>query len=248
MKEKEIEKLEKEIKTINSENLQNLMLLIKQSVSNLLNYMTNVKVQTDIPKQLIKIIFDFWAIIKEEKKIYDFLLLQAKYTQEEDVNNFLAEIADLNEQTFTYFYNYLNHIQNTIGCNQHFKNPQKRKITLLTESDEYQKKACNIVLTKDLIKELLDYEKEFWDFIESKTLIIPTEDFKVDWFYNDNNVEIVKVLVPEVRNLNTALINIQAFSSAYILYSSPNVKKSDGHNTQDDIKSYYLKMTNYFKK
>ena len=79
--------------------------------------------------------------------------------------------------------------------------------------------------TFEEVKTYLNYENEFWNFINKKIKFIDGSVEENKFFYStlmkfdfNNNLKDIKVIVPFVTDLKTALVNIHEFCHAHDLY------------------------------
>lgn len=101
----------------------------------------------------------------------------------------------------------------------------KKDFDTLIETDEYRKKLCSLTLSMEDIKSFLDYKQEFWKYIETRLIFIDSH-FEEDKDFYGVNIKLddyrclmdMKVMVPTIINLETALVNVHEFHYAYQLF------------------------------
>ena len=113
------------------------------------------------------------------------------------------------------------------------------------------------------IEDFLKYPEEFWQYIDIRTIIVDShipeerEFYGVNLKMSNNKLSDIKVFVPEIINLETALINIHEFRIAYNLYQELGnaISKEDswyelsGKESVKEFKKSYFKnkCRNIFK-
>jgi len=235
-----------EMQEIKKQNLEELFLIIKYSFENLINSIFCKKSKTEIPKKCYNIVKEFNKIIKEERKILNFLINHISYIEENNLKDFIEKLDELNEQTINYFYQYLDNIEDAIELNDVLRiAPEKRNFKTLPENNELKKEACNLILSKELVKNFLGYEEEFWKFIDARSIFSDdVTDYKIEWEYNFGSQIRLRLILPEIKNLDTALSCVKAYNKAHILYFCDH--KTKLNNPDEKIKKYYKRMINYF--
>ena len=89
--------------------------------------------------------------------------------------------------------------------------------------DELNKKI-NKNFNLDDIKQFLDYDDNFWNYIKFKTLYIDSNMDNSKYFYGvltkiiNNTLIDIQVIVPNIIDLKTLLINIHEYTHAHDLY------------------------------
>ena len=89
--------------------------------------------------------------------------------------------------------------------------------------DELNKKI-NKNFNLDDIKQFLDYDNNFWNYIKFKTLYIDSNMDNSKYFYGvltkiiNNTLIDIQVIVPNIIDLKTLLINIHEYTHAHDLY------------------------------
>lgn len=232
-----------EMQEIKKQNLEELFLIIKYSFENLINSIFCKKSKTEIPKKCYNFVKEFNKIIKEERKILDFLINHISYIEENNLKDFIEKLDELNEQTINYFYQNLDSVEDAIEFDD-VLNPAKREFKTLPENIEIKKEACNIVLSRDFLKAYLGYEDAFWKFIDARSVFSDEiTEYQMEWEYNLGSQIKMNLVLPEIKDLNTALNCVKAYNKAHILYFYNN--KTRLNHPEEEIKKYYKRMINY---
>jgi len=234
-----------EINKIKEENWEELYLIIKYSFGTLLNYMFFSRSKMNVPKTSLNIVVNFIKTFKEERKILNFIINHISYIEEEQLEFFLEKLNNLNEQTINYLYTNLDNIEDAIDLNDENRMITPKNFELLPENRNIKIDVCNLVLSKNFLKSYLGFESDFWTFIDARTIF--TDEVKtaqMDWEYHLGSQIKLKLYLPPIINLETALIAVKAYNKAHILYLSNN--KTSLENSEENIKKYYFNIQKYF--
>ena len=222
-------------------------------------YFNSTKVfgkESEITKDIIKVWKEYFSIVREENKIYNFLIRNYKMLDVNEVEEFMAIMYELCEKTMEYYYKVLEDIDIACDMEKEWKGKRCNKIfNTLIEDNEYREKIYGLTLKDEEIENYLGYPKEFWDYIDVRTIIIdshiPEEnDFCGINLKIDKDILVdIKVFVPDIVNLETALINIYYFNNAYDLYCRLGQKvdvneenyRVMGQKKVEEFKTKYLK-------
>ena len=194
----------KEIKEIKKQNFETLLLTLKYSVETMIESVDGIN-------QSMQVLEDVYQIINEEKRLLNFIKVNLKKIDANELDNLLDSLDELNEETIKYYY----HLLDNITCDKLLEKNYRRISTLL-DTDKFRKEIFGLCLSmKDIIK-YLDYSPEFWEYILPRTTRIDEESF-----YQVNikcDAQEIRVFVPNIINLETAKINIHEFKHAYDMY------------------------------
>ena len=215
-----------DIKNIKKENIEEIILITKYCLNTYINSVIvfgfNSKVTQDITNVLKEVI----NIIKEEHNMLNFLKEYTKDSNVNEVNNFIIELDILNEETIQYYYHVLDGIEDACDIELEWKaNRPVKHFKSLIDSYDYHKKLYGLILSTEDIKKFFNYPKEFWNYIDKKTYLLDSRLEQNKDFYGVNmklNEEKyltdIKIFIPEIINLETALINVHEIKHAYDLY------------------------------
>ncbi len=225
MVNKELEILKDEIREINSQNNEELIIITNQFIEAYAYSFLTYGLTHEITRDTLKLFCEFKSIIDEEKNLYRFMLKMGFKIDLQECYEIIDALDELNVDTYTYYNQTLNDI--IVSCEtkcvdraKHYK----RNFKTLIETSEYIDKVIGLTLTFSDVKTYLNYEEEFWDFIDSKITIIDsrTENNKYGVFINDDNIEI---FIPYIINLETANKCKEILTKAYNIYKEKYIKK-----------------------
>ena len=226
MDKKERKILLDEIKNINSLNHEQKRFMFKIFIETYLHSMISYGFNDEITNEVRTLWSTITTIDKEEKRIYNFII---NNSDKIDINSALELIDlldELNEETIKYYTDAFEDILDSCEMKVKWRaQHRKKKFNTLLETDEYKLNAFGLTLNIDKVKEFLNYPEEFWNYIEDKTAYLDNNIEENQAFYSvlmkfdeDNNLTDMRVYVPIINNLSTALINIHEFKHAYDIY------------------------------
>lgn len=220
----------------------------------LINYGNNY-----ITKDSYNIYKQFRLIQKEEQKIHKFILKNSKNITFEKFSELIELLEQLNEETMIYYINALNDIITACQTkNELYAAHEKKNFDTLIDTDEYRIQVSGLTITKEEIKEFLNYPQEFWKYVETKIKRIDGSKKENEIFYvtlmkfdEDNKLlSDIKVLIPYVTDIKTAQVNVHELKHAYDLYqrlgqeideNNPEYEESAISLEQEFRKKYVLK-------
>ena len=135
---------------------------------------------------------------------------------------------ELNDKTVEYYYEVIEEIEDAVDMGEERRGirPVKHFPTLI-QSSSYANEVKGLALNKQAIRDFLGYEKEFWDYISSMDntdVIVSYEVAKniayANPLYNGETslVTGVKMYIPEIADLSSALLAIQTYEKAYSIW------------------------------
>jgi predicted metal-dependent hydrolase len=184
----------------------------------------------EVTRDSVKMFKDFKKILDEEKNIHDYMLNQSLSIDKEECFKLLEKLEELNEKTVKYYYEAFGDIID--ACSTNFPDRARhmsKNFNTLIESDEYRKCLEGLTIGLRSIKLRLDFEDEFWDYIDDKTYILNKDEIDNCGIREDDNG--FSIYVPSIVSLETANMNMQIFMEAY--------KKID--------KSFYMKKKDFLR-
>lgn len=226
MNELELKDLKNDIKEIKYKNIEEIFLMAKYCLIAYAKSIFAYGRNHFITLEVIQVWKEFFKIIMEEKYILGYLVKNGLFEDFEEVNNFLFKLDNVNEETIQYYYDVLDGIETACEMNMEWKAMRPRKeFSTLIETDFYRKNLFFFTFSMGDVKNFLGYEEEFWKYIEKRVLLIDShiqednEFFGVNMKFDDNQcLSDIKVFVPKIINLETALVNVHEFHHAYCLY------------------------------
>lgn len=240
--------LKKDILNIRFQNIEEIILMVKYCLVAYAKSVISFGFKHSVTSEVVRVWKEFLSIVIEEKNLLNKIVEYGLFVDVDEVYNFLDELDDLNEETILYYYRVLDDIETACEMGDSWRATRpKRDFRTLIEIDEYRKKLYALTLSLENVKEFLGYEEDFWIYIKTRVLFLDSHFEEDNDFYgvniklDDSNFLIdMKVLVPRIINLETALVNVHEFNHAYYLY------KTLGYPiVNDDI--FYEEMTKSYE-
>lgn len=184
---------------------------------------------SNVTRDNLNVIKEMFSILKKERQLLNYML---QHLGEFDVNaaeEVVHILDDLNDKTVEYYYSVIEEIEDAVDMKEERRGIRPRKeFPTLIQSNSYANEVVALTLNKKAIREFLGYEEEFWKHIEDddKSHIRTTYEGAVNLAYAnamlnaDGTVNRVKLYIPEIADLNSALLAIKIYQKAYAIYKS----------------------------
>ncbi len=165
-------------------------------------------IETGLFKENYTLLKKFLESIREEHLILNFLRGNLKIIDSDALNEYLDKLDDANTEMVQYIYDFLD-------------DNDERNFEFLPGKIDYRKEAYALTLTEKEIKKFLNFPKDFWNYVSKRITEVDDPTFYGVHYKmnNDEIVEDIKILVPEITNLQTAKVYIHEMKHAFDLYS-----------------------------
>lgn len=221
--------IKEEITELKNSNIEEFIFILKYYLETWFNAVFSFGPTHKVTKDCNKIFKEMCSIFKEESLLCDFILYKGKDMDCAEVYKFKDKLDDINEETLLYYVKLLDDIASACDTKQEFRATRLPKdFNTLIDNYDYRKELYGLILNMDTIKEFLNYPQEFWDYVMPKVRVVDifesqnehSMNYEVIMKLDSNNcLTDMRVIVPEIINLTTALINIHEFKHAYDLYN-----------------------------
>lgn len=206
-------------------------------------------------KETIKAFQEFRKILNAENNLYYYLYKHSKKTHIESVDIYLQELFELGGDTIDYYYEFVDNIQVACDLNQkHRIIRDKKSFKTLIESNEFFAKLLEILIDEDELLKFLNISKEFMNYINEENLRTIYVDYNdelerefigVNYKIDENGcLQDIKLFVPEIINLPSAMLYLHTCFSAFELYKKLNQEITD-EEVQDIAKKASERMKSY---
>ena len=207
--------------------------------------------KSKVTKDNLNVIKEMFKILYTERKIFNYILknLDRFYlSSTEDVINMLDE---LNGKTVEYYYHVIEDIEDACELKEELRGTRPRKeFPTLIQSSSYANEVVALALNKKAVIEFLGYEEDFLKFIKDRDNC----DLKVEAetasnivavvpIMHEDDVADVKFILPEVVDLETALLAIKTYQKIYSIYKcigGPLVKDEISQDKAIQFENDYL--------
>lgn len=189
----------------------------------LLRFGSNSKVTRDN----LNVIKEMFSILKTEREMLNFILRNLDKFEINSAQDVVQMLDDLNDKTVEYYYEVIEEIEDAVDIGEEFRGTRPRKnFPTLIQSEQYANEVKGLALSKQSIREFLGYEEEFWNYIahmDKTDVRVPFEGHEVlshaiPLYDGDDIVTGLKMYIPEISDLASALLAIQTYEKAYSIW------------------------------
>lgn len=221
MNQCEEKELIKEIGNIKKQNVEEIILMIQYCLTTYIKSLMIFGFQSTVTKDVVSIWKEFCDILIEERNIMNVLLQYKGLGDFTQIITLVDSLNRLNENTIRYYYDVLDDIEVACEMKTEWRAKRKKKpFETLMETKSYHRQACALLLNMDDIKTFLNYPPTFWKYIEKRLI------YTDDCFFHGVNMKMdaneclvdMKIMIPIITNLQTALVTIHELKHAYDLY------------------------------
>lgn len=183
-----------------------------------------------VTQDIFKVWNEYFSIKKKESKIFSYLLKKKRDIDYSSfsVDGFLTDLDDLSEQTDEYYLKILEDIEVACQMGDEYRAKRMPKdFRTIIDDDEIVDELLESTLNKKDIIKFLKLPRKFIKFMEKdsfRSYELSEEEDK-SFFYGVNykedengSLSDIKLIVPTIMDLKTALINISEYHKAYELY------------------------------
>lgn len=242
--------LKEDIRVIKKEQIQDIMEMFGNWFLSYLYCLVRFGIEHEVTKDTGKAFKEYLDIIREEKRLFSIMLKYAKSENYDLLNGLLEDLNMLSFKTEEYYAQFFSDVKDSAILKQSWrgKRPIKNFETLI-ETDEYQERLSSLQVTFLDVKNFLNYEEEFWQYFDENVKWFDTldvsleEEFYVGYSLDDNDcIDELELVLPEVIDLQTALCLIDCLQNAYELYKLLGKKERE---VEDNSKAYCEKFKAY---
>lgn len=251
----------KDINFMKRGSIGEMLLIIKFSLISYLKCLLVFGHKSIITKDNLNVIKEMFDILKLEKKILKYILKNIKQFNLNATIEVMMMLDELNERTIRYYYDVIDDIETAADMHNVFRALRaSNNPPTLIQSYSYVTVVISLAENIESLKLFLGFEEEFWNYIQNKVEIIEFDftyscEFPdVEPIIKDDIVVDIKIKVPKVINLQSALIAIREYKKAYELYTMIGCKYDKNKIVDDEAlqkkycEEYLLKKAkNQFK-
>lgn len=182
--------------------------------------------KSDVTKDNLNVIREMFKVVKTERLLLNFILKNVNNFNIDAAQNVVDTMDELNDKTIEFYYSVIDEIEDAVDMNEERRGIRPRKnFSTLIQTDTYTSLVVALAENKDSVRSFLGFEDEFWEYIGSceHSVEVPSNiaeeiSYVTALLDHDGNVSGIKMLVPEVIDLNTALLAIRCYVRAHSLY------------------------------
>lgn len=231
------------------DNLHYIFYFSKTCITAMIQSIKTFGINSKATKEIIKAFIEYRKTLIAETNLYNYLYYRLKIAEFDAVDGFLQDLFTLSDDTYAYYDDYLEEI--LVACElkqEHRIIREKKNFQTLIESNEFFDRLLEILIDEDDVLDYLHVSKEFMEFINEQDLRtiyvnyndeLEREFIGVNYKLDENGLlKDLKLFVPTIIDLNTALIYCHTVSSAFELFKLLGKKVTP----EDDAK--ILKISN----
>ncbi len=254
--------IEKELMKNRDLNFEEHALMTIYSIKSYLAALFKFGIKSETARDALRVKKEFVRILKEEDKIFLFLLTNIYNIDLEALDNMVGMLDELNERTVKYYYGVLDDIDEAVemGDERRAKRMPKNFDTLI-ESKSYRQELMGLVENHKTIRDFLNYPDEFWEFMKDRYRTVEMDPESIEHeagigrrsYDKDGNLDDFTMVCPKPVDLHSALAALRLWAEAYEHFKSIG-KHAALYDTKplDDLKLQYLdhlsdKAANAFK-
>ena len=247
--EEQKEQLARSIASMERANIRDVLSITKECIGRYGQVITTFGFRSPLASEVKGYAKQIRKISKIERKIFDFIINNIDSINLEEAQEIVADIYDLNEQTYHELIHRIVCIE--IACNtkdlRHLETKPAPQ-TLLTNNDIQMRVLC---LTKKLadVKNFLNYEPEFWEFIKPKLNIEPSPAYiavhtcGLKPIQDENgNLATFYTIIPQVVDMETGMIAADILKRAHDLYACVGKSYADALKTSGRVDAELYKQ------
>lgn len=218
--------LVKDIENMKNGQLEEMILVSFYSLSSYFKSLIVFGGNSEITKDNINVIREIFQILKTERLLLNFILKNIDKFNIGAAQDVVNTIDELNDKTIEYYYSVMDDIEDAIDMKEERRGIRpKSNFRTLVQTDTYINQVFALAENRTNIKAFLKFEDEFWKYIEDKEhcVEVPFDiaekiSYVTALLDENGNVSGLKMLVPEVVDLNTALLAIRCYVRAHDVY------------------------------
>ena len=219
------EEVTEDIKSMKKGSYEQMWLITMYSLSSYFKSLFAFGSRSNVTKDNLNVIKEMFSILKTEREMLNFILRNLDKFEINATQDVLQMLDELNDKTVEYYYSVIDDIEDAVDMKEERRGVRPIKnFPTLTQGNGYTNEVRALALNKRAIKEFLGYEEAFWTFIADKDkteVRVPYEGAKGMAYAiplhdrETNNVVDVKMYIPEIADLGSALLAIQMYEKAY---------------------------------
>lgn len=221
------EEVSEDIKSMKKGSYEQMWLITMYGLGSYFKSLFRFGSNSKVTKDNINVIKEMFSILKTEREMLNFILRNLDRFDITSTQDVVQMLDELNDKTVEYYYGVIDEIEDAVDMGEEFRGtrPVKHFPTLI-QSSSYANEVKALALNKKAIKEFLGYEEEFWNYIadmDKTDVRVPYEGAKglshaIPLYDGNGIVSGLKMYIPEVADLSSALLAIQMYEKAYSIW------------------------------
>ena len=219
------EEVTEDIKSMKKGSYEQMWLITMYGLGSYFKSLFRFGGSSKVTRDNLNVIKEMFGILKTEREMLNFILRNLDRFDITSTQDVVQMLDELNDKTVKYYYEVIEEIEDAVDMGEEFRgNRPVKHFPTLTQSTSYANEVKALALNKKAIREFLGYEEEFWAYIakmDKTDIRVPYEGAKglsyaVPLYDSKTgNVADVKMYIPEIADLSSALLAIQTYEKAY---------------------------------
>lgn len=251
--EQERQELIKDISEMKNGSFEQMCLVTMYSLGSYFKALFAFGSSNKVTRDNLNIIKEMFNIIRTERKLLNYILQNIDKFHVYAAQDVVAMLDSVNDKTVEYYYDVINDIEDAAEMGVEFRGYRPRRgFPTLIDDASYAGEVIALSENLDSLKDFLGYEEEFWAFIKDKTKKVDTSfeimekmTYAIPIYDGNGIIVSVQLMLPQVYNLESALLAIKIYKKAYEIYkmigkSFDAEQLSEATDLQDTYKKEYL--------
>ena len=218
--------LVKDIEEMKKGQFEEMFLVTFYGLSSYFKSLMTFGSKSDVTRDNLNVIKEMFEVVRTERLLLNFILKNIDSFNVDAAQDVVDTMDELNDRTVEFYYSVINEIEDAVDMKEERRGIRPRKnFSTITQTDTYTNQVVALAENKASIRSFLKFEDEFWVYIKGceHSVEVPFDvadeiSYVTALVDHDGNVSGIKMLVPEVIDLNTALLAIRCYVRAHNLY------------------------------
>ena len=246
------EEVTSDIQSMKKGSYEQMWLITMYSLSSYFKSLFTFGCRSNVTKDNLNVIREMFNILKTEREMLNFILKNLEQFDIYATQGIVQMLDELNDKTVEYYYSVIEDIEVAVEMKEERRGKRPIKnFPTLTQYKGYANEVKALALNKQAIKDFLRYEDEFWEYIAKRdgdAIRVQYDGAKglayaVPVFDDAGIVVDLKMYIPEVADLGSALLAIQTYEKAYGIYRCLGKKYIPidfAFERQEEFEQHYL--------
>jgi hypothetical protein len=221
------EEITDDIKSMKKGSYEQMWLITMYGLGSYFKSLFRFGGSSKVTRDNLNVIKEMFDILKTEREMLNFILRNLDRFDITSTQDVVQMLDDLNDKTIDYYYEVIDDLEDAVDMRDENRAIRPRKdFPTLIQTNSYTNEVKALALNKQAIREFLGYEEEFWTYIKSmdrSDVRVPYEGAKVMSYaiplYGQTGiVSGLKMYIPEIADLSSALLAIQTYEKAYNIW------------------------------
>lgn len=211
-----------DLQEMKSGEIEQMFLITYYSLISYFKSLLTFGARSSVTKDNLNVIREMFRITRIERNMLNYMMAHIDEFDIETALGVVGSLDRLNDRTVIYYYDVINEIEDAVEMNEERRGLRPRQdFDSLIQTNMYAKEIVALAESKDSIREFLCFGKSFWNFIDSREVVIDTEieEAEVNAIRDsENRIVDLRITIPKVKDLESALLCLKLYRKAYDYY------------------------------